>query len=188
MINKLVSIKLLIIFLREKKGDESILRIKEKTFIHGVVTAIAIVMVLGIVAFPVSAEQNEEARIQVAADIQSAQTFKNKNTGRYINANDYLIGKPFPTTTPRYWNVKRWNDGTVELSISGSGLALDDSVKYGFRMYSRNSSKFQSWWVIRHSDGTISFQNQQTGRCIDDSQRFGLRTYPCNYSSYQRFY
>lgn len=164
------------------------MRMKGKTFICGVITAIATVMVLGIIAFPASAEQNEETSIQAFADTQSAQTFQNKNTGRYINANEYLSGKPFPTTFPMYWNVKRWNDGTVELSISGSGLALDDSVSHGFRMYSRNSSKYQSWWVIRHSDGTISFQNQQTGRCIDDSHRFGLRTYPCNYSSYQRFY
>ncbi|MBT2217522.1 hypothetical protein KK120_17040 [Virgibacillus dakarensis] len=162
------------------------MRIKWRTFIHGVITAIVVVMVMGIITFPASADQNEKTSIQASADIQSLQTFKNKKTGRYISMGTFS-SIPVSSTTPAKWKVRHWRDGTVELTIYNSNLALDDSA-HGFRLIPSNKSKYQSWWVKRHSDGTISFKNQKTGRCIDDSNRYGLRTYKCNYSSYQRFY
>lgn len=175
------------------------MRIKWKTFIHGVTTAIVALMVMGIIAFPASAEQSEETSIQASASIQ---TFKNQWTGKYmgsnplirnnmeqsaINPNMFVNIKPASINSPEKWRVEHWRDGTVELRHYSINYALDDSA-HGFRFYPRNKSQYQSWWVVRHSDGTISFRNQKTGRCIDDTTQYGLRTAPCNYLAYQRFY
>src|SRR5699024_11082692 len=136
-----------------------------------------------------SAEQNMDTDVSASAEIQTKQTFKNAYTRLYIGG--YFTVRPvFQTWQPHKWHVRKWNDGTVELSQgdwTGSRYALDDS-SHGFRTYPRNFSKHQSWWVIKHSDGTISFKNQKTKRCIDSSHKYGIRTWPCNYSSYQRFY
>lgn len=100
------------------------MRIKWKTLIRCVFAVIVAITVLYPTSTPASAAE---------------QTFKNAYTRLYIGGY-YAVRPVFQTWEPHKWHVRKWKDGTVELSHTTWGAqryALDDSA-HGFRTYPRN--------------------------------------------------
>jgi hypothetical protein len=128
-----------------------------------------------------------------AADV--TETFRNQSNGWYMS--NFYWGMWDEVDSNAQWNVRQWNDGTIQLKTVGSGACLQSgglgAVAGAMMSSTCDSSRVQSWYVLRWRDGTISFKNQSDGNCVAAYNRPGypyltLTMATCDSSPAQSWY